>query len=1102
MAGLIDSFNMNQQLELIYIGYFNRSADSSGFQFWFNQNTVAQHNGQSASVALTNIANSFAPQAETEALYPFLATTAPLNPNSPVDQASVSNLISSIYQNLFGHAPDASGGAYWSTQILTGAIGLGAAVLAIANGATGADAIAMQNKITVALDFTTKTAGAGQGYSPNAAYLTAAKNVLAGVDNVSLNDASVTAAEAKTAAFVAGGAGAAQTFTLTTGVDNPSLTGNNTINGTFNGTLGTPATFTAGDTINGGATTGNTFNLVDLGIGSSANPTAVGATSVSGIQTVNILSGEAINANTASSIASFTGLTQLNITESNNDVASTITAAATANINVTDQSQGNATGTLSVQGGLNVAVATTEVTTSSGGVTVGNTTVPAGAVTITTTAAPTAAGNFTMGAITVYGGAVVSITQTEAGSAGFTTTGGNVTVYGGAATTSVTVDQTPSVASSATVAGVVDGQVIITDANYSGGAKLGVITTVSLDGMNGANSINDSALANLTVNDTAAGTSVVITEGGFASPATTLALSLNKDAGLTLQDSGNKYTVVNVTLGAAASNLTLTDTALTTLKISGPSSGTAGAFSFSSNAAALTSIDASGDNGGATFTDSWAGAVVKGGSGDDLVTLTAALTTASGGSINLGGGANSLLANPGVGSIGPGVTVDGGTGGVNNTISATLVNTGNAAGIKDFQILDVSGYGAGAGNGSLDASLLSTAVTGVAISSASTNGVATLLNLAAAVTVTDTHANDTSALVLTHAGSAINSLAINFAGTSTTATNETINTLTTTGDTTIAISSGGASTVGGYFNGITNLNETDNHLTTITITGSQALALGIVNGVVGAVNTNTAGTSPPVASNLTTIDGHAATGALTIGAGQTSATAAYNGLTILGGSGGDTIFNFANNGVITEGATGSTHVNNLMIAGSGATINDQASAGTDLINLFGVNDTANLGSGGTAAASTAVNMANATSAATVVDTVNFGSGIATVTDNLTYQAVASATSANTNGNLLALTGALHGEILAFAHPIANPAGALGALSSATILAAQTFDQAVFLAESTTANTVTWFVYANNTYIEDSGANPATTQTAEVVKIAGIVDLSHATITASGQLTFA
>ena len=124
-----------------------------------------------------------------------------------------------------------------------------------------------------------------------------------------------------------------------------------------------------------------------------------------------------------------------------------------------------------------------------------------------------------------------------------------------------------------------------------------------------------------------------------------------------------------------------------------------------------------------------------------------------------------------------------------------------------------------------------------------------------------------------------------------------------------------------------------------------------------------------------------------------------------------------------------------------------------------------------------------------------------MSDNLAYFAVATTTSANTNGNLLALNGALHAEILAFSNPIANAAGALGGATS--VASAQTFDQAVHYAESATANTVTWFQYGGNTYIEDSGANPGANGTAgaEVVKITGTVDLSHATI-ASGHLTFA
>jgi hypothetical protein len=202
-SGLLGSLNVNQQLELIYIAYFNRAADGGGFGFWGGQNVQAQNGGQSAAIALTNIANSFTPQPETIALYPFLATPN-LNLNTPAAQAGLTTFINSLYGNLFGHAPDTAGLNYWLGQLTSGTVGLGAAALAIANGATGTDSIELQNKITVALDFTTKTSTAGLGVTSVPASLkTAAHSVLTGVDGTSLNDASVTAGIAATTGYLA-----------------------------------------------------------------------------------------------------------------------------------------------------------------------------------------------------------------------------------------------------------------------------------------------------------------------------------------------------------------------------------------------------------------------------------------------------------------------------------------------------------------------------------------------------------------------------------------------------------------------------------------------------------------------------------------------------------------------------------------------------------------------------------------------------------------------------------------------------------------------------------------------------------------------------------
>ena len=204
-TGLIGALNVQLQLELIYIAYFNRAGDVGGFSFWEGQNVQAQAAGQSAALALTNIANSFVPQPETYALYPFLSTPN-LNLNSPSGQAGLTTFINSVYANLFSRAPDAGGQAYWVGQISSGAVGLGAAALAIANGATGADAIEVQNKVVVGLDFTTRTGAIGLGDTAPlpSSFATAATAALSGVDGTALNDTSVTAGMNATTAYISG----------------------------------------------------------------------------------------------------------------------------------------------------------------------------------------------------------------------------------------------------------------------------------------------------------------------------------------------------------------------------------------------------------------------------------------------------------------------------------------------------------------------------------------------------------------------------------------------------------------------------------------------------------------------------------------------------------------------------------------------------------------------------------------------------------------------------------------------------------------------------------------------------------------------------------
>src|ERR1019366_3169736 len=117
---------------------------------------------------------------------------------------------------MFGRGADAVGQAYWAGQITSGAVGLGAAALAIANGATGTDAITLENKLTGALDFTTRTSAAvlGETSPLPASFITAADTVLKGVDGTSLNDASVTGGINATTTYISGATAGHQTAAI------------------------------------------------------------------------------------------------------------------------------------------------------------------------------------------------------------------------------------------------------------------------------------------------------------------------------------------------------------------------------------------------------------------------------------------------------------------------------------------------------------------------------------------------------------------------------------------------------------------------------------------------------------------------------------------------------------------------------------------------------------------------------------------------------------------------------------------------------------------------------------------------------------------------
>ena len=166
----------------LYIGYFNRSPDPAGLQFWINQ----IDNGRD----FTTIAQDFAGSDEATSLYPYLN-----NGRSAID------FISTIYQNLFNRLPEPNGLGFWYDVLTEGTVSAGDMIEAILNGATGDDAKIVANKIEAAYDWTTSVPSKVGGFTFDAEALASAK---ATISSITIWDASVDAAKAQTDIYVAG----------------------------------------------------------------------------------------------------------------------------------------------------------------------------------------------------------------------------------------------------------------------------------------------------------------------------------------------------------------------------------------------------------------------------------------------------------------------------------------------------------------------------------------------------------------------------------------------------------------------------------------------------------------------------------------------------------------------------------------------------------------------------------------------------------------------------------------------------------------------------------------------------------------------------------
>jgi S-layer protein len=473
------------------------------------------------------------------------------------------------------------------------------------------------------------------------------------------------------------------------------------------------------------------------------------------------------------------------------------------------------------------------------------------------------------------------------------------------------VNQTAAVTAGASVKGIGAGAVTINDANGAHATKAGTIGTVTLANA-GAVAITDNSLATLNVSGKV-GTIGVTTGAG----ATVSALALNLGAGTTgAVTLATSYKTLNVAVSGANTVADVSATAATTLNVSGTAAvtftanagltavttanvtGSAGLVANLTTATALTKVDTTATTGTSSVTIDATKVAFAGGAGSDTVTLSGAL--ASGGSIVLGAGNDRLVGTTAVAASATTV-IDGGLG--SDTVASSLINAGNGALFKGFEVL-------GLGANTLDAGLLTgSTISGLELYAGGGNGTFTNVVKAQSLSVTGSAAGGTTTLTFSDVAGTADAYTIGFnastTGTTSSPTTVAAGTLAIAGIETVNIASGSAAGVNS--NTITLL---DTSAKSLVVTGSQALTVGFDAGGFGTAGAN----------GLATIDASAATGAITLN--TTNAGVATGGLTIVTGSGADVV-------TLAQGAT-------VLLGAGNDTITTAAGAST--ITLGGGND--------------------------------------------------------------------------------------------------------------------------------------------------------------------
>ena len=650
---------------------------------------------------------------------------------------------------------------------------------------------------------------------------------------------------------------------------------------------------------------------------------------------------------------------------------------------------------------LNI-VQTAEVNTTTAGATVTsmekvNITSGKAVTTDTTTWGTKALNIVAVGTVDATVADTTDVTATTSGANTTTILGGKaVSVTGGTGATSITGDGLTTVS-------VKGGGAVTIDNTLNGDTSKGTtMTSVILDGVNADSEIRGQGLTDVTVkgatmaahtitikNDKADHALTVNVDGTGYDADGTAQQTIVKDANataITVNASGDKSSL-DLTGSAEAKSLNITGDAALTLNASGLTK--------------LTTIDGSAATGDLTLgTLNDATVNVNTGSGDDTFTIAATAKVA----VDAGAGDDALLTDGG--SVAASAVIDGGDG--FDTVSAALINAGNAAQFHNFEALNLSSSSSPV---TLDVDLL-THSTIEALTLSGGNQAATVSNVAAGVNLLVSGQNSvaTTINVKDAAIGTADAFSVAFNGTgdsSAHSANVVVN-----GIENLSVESAGMGS--SIVNALT---VTDDALQNLTITGDKALTLDFKSGT-GA------------AEHGMTIDGSAATGALTIDTTNLITITDPAGLTVKTGSADDTI-------TLNQKAT--------VDAGAGNdTITVKADAGNSIITTGAGDDTVN------------------------VSAITFGAKhvMTTITDF-------------TVGSD-SLTFADHGsEVIA--------------TEMTDVSSAHTLDEALNLAASGDGSSnaqVTWFQYGGHTYIVEDMSSEGTLNAADnVVKLSGLHDLS-------------